>query len=111
MGYSSTLRIITHDCGELTKSAFLDSILIFQLIGQILWTWPVIYVYWGREYWMSWRMKKKHVEEDEEGDTIEEYYKDQSTDKITGVQTALPKLMIKRNIENSQDEDNNSMDY
>ena len=113
MGLSATQKIIEHECGRLTSIAIIDSsILIFSgLVGLLLWTWPLIYVYWGREYWMSWRMKKKHVEEDEEGDTIEEYYKDQSTDKITGVQTALPKLMIKRNVENSEDEDNNSMVY
>ncbi|CAI2370642.1 unnamed protein product [Moneuplotes crassus] len=102
---SATQRIKSHICRELFQNHVLDSILLFLAgwIGLLLWTWPLIYVYWAREYWMSCRYKKKQQDENEEDKHIEEYYKDNSKEKINGTDNPLPKLMIKTGFNESQE--------
>ena len=52
MVYSAVQRFIEgKDCNHLIGNDILDAILIFfsRIIGLLLWTWPLIYVYWGKE--------------------------------------------------------------
>eukprot|EP00343_Euplotes_focardii_P008934 CAMPEP_0205823650 /NCGR_PEP_ID=MMETSP0206-20130828/17671_1 /ASSEMBLY_ACC=CAM_ASM_000279 /TAXON_ID=36767 /ORGANISM="Euplotes focardii, Strain TN1" /LENGTH=59 /DNA_ID=CAMNT_0053121037 /DNA_START=1001 /DNA_END=1180 /DNA_ORIENTATION=+ len=50
-------------------------------------------------------MKRAHTEEDEEGENIEEYFKDKSADKGHGTNGVLPQLITKGNMKKA---DNNS---
>jgi len=52
---------------------------------------------------MSCRYKKKQQDENEEDKHIEEYYKDNSKEKINGTDNPLPKLMIKTGFNESQE--------
>lgn len=59
----------------------LDGIFFFAayFIGYLLWTWPLIYVYWGREFLISLRHRSIIPEDDDEyeedeADKIEQYF-------------------------------------
>lgn len=78
---SGVQRIWTaRDCGELFGSNIPDSILFFvsRFIGLLLFAYPLIYVYWARDLLISWKLKKKakQEEEDEYEDRIDEYFGD-----------------------------------
>lgn len=106
MVLSATQRIKEHTWRRLFEIQGLDGILVFLAgwIGLLLWTWPLIYVYWAREWIASFKYKKKSkaIEDNEEENHIEEYFKDDSKDKINGVENVLPKLMIKKDFNESQ---------
>lgn len=79
MIYSAIQRILTkRSCNALVGIDYLDAILLFasRFIGLILWSWPLIYVYWLRGYINEWRIKKKGgIDDDDDYD-----YKDPTYD-------------------------------
>ena len=73
-------------CDEMTGLSFLDGLIFFviKFIGLVLWTLPVIYVYWGREYYAAIIAKRKLYFDDEEEDDIDQYFTDMSKEKSNG---------------------------
>ena len=73
-------------CDEITGISFLDGLIFFviKLIGLVLWTLPVIYVYWGREYYAAIIAKRKLHFDDDEEDDIDQYFTDMSKEKSHG---------------------------
>jgi UDP-N-acetylmuramyl pentapeptide phosphotransferase/UDP-N-acetylglucosamine-1-phosphate transferase len=87
MIYSGIQRIMPNrDCNELVGNPEVDGIIIFisRLIGLLLWTWPLIYVYWAKEYIMRWFYKGISIEDDdEEVENINEYFQEPDNSKPT----------------------------
>jgi len=53
----------------------------------------LIYVYWGREYIASWRIRRKNnKEEDDDDNNIDEIYNNANRDKSKTIEAAVPKL-------------------
>ena len=73
-------------CDEMTGLSFLDGLIFFviKFIGLVLWTLPVIYVYWGREYYAAIITKRKLNFDDDEEDEIDQYFTDMSKEKSNG---------------------------
>lgn len=99
MIYSGVQRIFTsRDCAQLFRNEALDTLLLFfsRLIGLLLWTWPLIYVYWAREFIMSWRYKSRtfNDDEDEDSDAIDALFKQNDASHINHADSSISKLVI-----------------
>ena len=106
MVYSGVQRIYTtRDCNKLFDNEILDAILMFisRFIGLILWSWPLIYVYWLREYVISWRLKKKGNMDDEDED---DYYDPTLDNHKEG---DIPRFILKKPKESSLDMTHNGV--
>jgi hypothetical protein len=107
MIYSALQRLLSkREWNSLIGNKVLDGILIFfsRLIGLLLWTWPLIYVYWAREYIYALRQRSHHQAEfEEESGVIDELFNDKQPSLgkircnfIANLDSTLTKFMIQK---------------
>ena len=98
-------------CNHMLNNDLWDGILLLisRFIGLILWTIPVIYVYWAREFFISIRARTvSQTDEDDEDDEVDRYFA-QSSDGTNQFakpkpQTQSPLLIRLKESNNSKDE-------
>ena len=77
------------ECNHMSDIDWLDGILflISRFVGLIMWTIPIIYVYWGREYIISLRANKAITSDDEEDDEVDYYLSHSENDNLTALRS------------------------
>ena len=75
------------DCYSMTGIDMLDSLLYFitKFVGLILWTLPVIYVYWGREFYLAIKARRGDMADDEDDEEIDKYFEERPNERSQGI--------------------------
>ena len=89
------------DCYSMTGVDMLDSLLYFitKFFGLILWTLPVIYVYWGREFYLSIKARRGDMADDEDDDEIDKYFEERPNERSQGIIKKSDNALVIKNRE------------
>ena len=83
MAYSGIQKIINFgECNHMFNNDAADAflLLVSRFIGLVLWTIPVIYVYWAREFIIS--VKARSLSQDDDDDEIDQYFEHETNEAV-----------------------------
>ena len=89
------------DCYSMTGVDMLDSLFYFitKFVGLILWTLPVIYVYWGREFYLSIKARRGDMADDEDDEEIDKYFEERPKERSQGIIKKSDNALVIKNRE------------
>ena len=89
------------DCYSMTGIDMLDSLLYFitKFVGLILWTLPVIYVYWGREFYLAIKARRGDMADDEDDEEIDKYFEERPNERSQGIIKKSDNALVIKNRE------------